>query len=116
LLAINVSVIGSSQAQAAACSASDKKLFTSFEDRFSSANLLSGQEDLFNDYENYISGVFALVGIWKKASKSKKLKAALTKFETQFEIHGNSGRQYKYIPELTNAYNAVGTIIKFKRC
>ena len=118
LLAFNINVMGSSQAQAAACSAKDKYNWSHNADDGKNKPNMEGLYAMagFMGSDEYVGAIFDLLESWKKATKSKKLKAALIKFETQFEIHGASGIKYSYIPELKKEYNALATIFKFNRC
>ena len=110
--------MASSQAQAAACSAKDKynwshnaedgKNLPNFSGLYAVAGFLGDDES--------VEEMFDFLESWQKTTKSKKLKAALKKFEAQFEIHGASGTKYSYIPELTKEYNALKTILQFNRC
>lgn len=118
MLALSLNFVGASQAQAAACSAKDKYNWShdasdgkdkpNMEGLYAMAGFIGSDE--------YVGAIFDLLESWKKTTKSKKLKAALIKFETQFEIHGASGIKYSYIPELKKEYNALSTIFKFNRC
>jgi hypothetical protein len=119
ILALTLNFLFVGQAQAAACSAKDKYRF----DRPASKSVYGDFSSLANAYkvagfqcDSCIGNVFDVLDNWKKETKSKKLKAALEKFEIQFEMHGSSGIRYSNIPSLTAAYKSIETIIKFNRC
>ena len=106
--------VAASPAQAAACSTKDIKIWEQSNDPIPSFKLAyafaaAGEAE-------FAEWIFTNLPVWKKSTKSKNLKTALTKFEKAFEIHAGSDRLYRTIPELHNAYTALNTIFKFKRC
>jgi hypothetical protein len=113
-LLIILTSVSASPAQAAACSAKDIKIWEQSNDPVPSFKLAYAFAALKE--AEYIEWIFTNVPVWKKSTKSKSLKTALTKFEKAFEIHAGSDRRYSTIPELHNAYTALNTIFKFKRC
>jgi len=118
LTALNVACLGVGSAQAATCAAKDKYIFShnandgANKPNFQGTYALAG----FVGSDEYIQQMFDLLTSWKKSTKSAKLKAALIKFETQFETYGASGTKYAYIPQLKKEYDAITTIFKFNRC
>ena len=118
ILAFSLTFVGNSQAYAAACSTKDINIF---DDPTQNGE---GSTDLRWAYFNvawvgdksYVSSVFEIVDSWKVATKNKKLKTAIVKFENAFEKYADSGKFLNRIPEVQNAYNSIETIIKYKRC
>ena len=118
MFALSLNFVGAGQAQAAPCSTKDKLIFGG-----------GGSEEASTDFvfsylmagefgkDVYIDRISEIVKSWKKTTKSKKLKAALIKFEIEFEVDGKNGiTKYKYIPELSKAYKNIQTIFKYDRC
>ena len=115
LVSLNLCFIATNASYAAQCSKKDSATWwdqTGENEDFNGvyfAASLDGSDET-------IATVFEFVESWKKATKSKKLKTALTKFLDAFDQYADSGKMYSTIPELSKAFSNINTIVKFNRC
>jgi hypothetical protein len=117
MLALNLNFIGAGQAQAAACSKYDRGMWT--DNSENNVNFFTAMayvsQGVTPNADEYVNSALDLMDAWVKKTKSKKVKSAVIKFRTEFEL-GAELFDWKSNPQYLRANMALGSMFKLNRC
>lgn len=118
MFALSLNFIGAGQAQAAACSKYDKGMWN--ENELNNVNYFTamafiGRGVLQPTTDDNMNAALDLMDKWVIKTKNKKVKAAVKKFQAEFE-KGAVLYDWSSNPKLTDAQRTLASMFKLNRC
>ena len=118
MFALSLNFIGAGQAQAVACSKYDKGMWN--ENEMNNVNFFTGMAFIGRGVlqpstDENVNSALDLMDKWVKKTKNKKVKAAVKRFQTEFE-QGAVLYDWSSNAKLTSAQRTLASMFKLNRC
>jgi len=115
MFALSLNFIGAGQAQAVVCSKYDKRMWNDSDLNFFMAVAYKDQGVSQPMTDDYINAALDLMDNWVSKTKNKKVKAAVKKYQAEFE-KGSVLYDWSSNPKLIDAQKTLASMFKLNRC